>query len=295
MAKQIDVYREWLGIAESARPLNHYQLLKLRLFEDDTEKIRAQYRQFNAHVRKYAAGEFGPESQKLLNELAKAMLCLTDGERKAEYDAFLGRTDTRPGRRRTLEQILLAQRALNQDQLAKARSFAKAVGLEVREAILQQKLAAPDLVVQAYAESVGLSYLDLDDVQVDRALIVKFPAVLAREQSCVPVMIDEDRLLVASPNPVNPDVEDQLRLRFGIPARSVLCTPASIHAALAKYYPRDTGQTVRRKKQAEDDESEDEVSPQERLKQRLVIGGLVLSGSFCVYMAYRILKALFGR
>ena len=165
--KQLDVYRDWLGITDSARPFNHYQLLKLKTFEDDPEKIRANYRKLNAHVRKFSTGEFGPQSQALLNELAKAMLCLTDNERKAEYDAVLGRTTTQPGKRRTMEQILLAARAITPEQLAKARDFAKAVGMEVRDAILQQRSAAPEVVMQAYAESVGRPYLDLADIELD--------------------------------------------------------------------------------------------------------------------------------
>jgi hypothetical protein len=54
--KQLDVYRDWLKIEEKARPLNHYQLLRVKQFEDDPAKIRANYRQLNAHVRKFASG-----------------------------------------------------------------------------------------------------------------------------------------------------------------------------------------------------------------------------------------------
>ncbi|MBI1903276.1 MAG: general secretion pathway protein GspE, partial [Planctomycetia bacterium] len=70
-SQTIDVYREWLKIADANRPLNHYQLLKLKLFEDDAARIREHYRKLNEHVRKYASGQYGDESQKLLNELAK--------------------------------------------------------------------------------------------------------------------------------------------------------------------------------------------------------------------------------
>ena len=35
------------------------------------------------------------------------------------------------------------------------------------------------------------------------------------------------------------DVEEELRLRFNMPVRTVLCTPASINAVVARYYPRD--------------------------------------------------------
>src|SRR5512140_3832124 len=115
--KDLDVYRDWLEIADSNRPLNYYQLLKLKPFEDDAAKIRSSYRKLNAHVRRYASGEYGPQSQQLLNELTKAMLCLTDAQRKREYDVTLGREDQGEGRRRTFEESLLANKVLTPQQL----------------------------------------------------------------------------------------------------------------------------------------------------------------------------------
>ena len=91
MPPQLDVYRDWLKIEEAKRPLNYYQLLKLKKFEDDPVRIRHHYKQLNAHVRKYQAGDFAKQSQELLNELARAMLCLTDATRKEDYDSTLGR------------------------------------------------------------------------------------------------------------------------------------------------------------------------------------------------------------
>lgn len=240
MTKTLDVYRDWLKIAEPTRPLNHYQLLRLKAFEDDTAKVREHYRAMNAHVRKFSGGEFATQSQELLNELAKAMLCLTDKQRKGDYDAALGRKDAAGGlKARTLEQILLGSKAIDQAALDKARNFAKAIGVEVRDALVQQRLAKPEAVLPAYAESIGLPYLDLADVPLDASLIARVPGTLARTHSCVPVLIDGNELLVASPNPLDPNVEEELRLRFNMPVRSVLCTPSNISDVIAKYVPKD--------------------------------------------------------
>ena len=237
MGKELDVYRDWLGIQDAERPLNYYQLLRLNKFEDNVAKIRSHYRKMNSHVRKYGAGEYGPQSQKLLNELAKAMLSLTDAKRKREYDASLGRTDFGSGKLRSFEEILLGNKLLDQDQLKKARNYANAVGLEVRDAVLQQKLAEPEEVMLAYAESEGLPFIDLEDVDIDERLIPQIAPNTARSHSCIPFMIDGERLLMLSPNPILPDVEEELRLRFGKPVRTVLCTPKSINARIEKYYP----------------------------------------------------------
>jgi hypothetical protein len=299
MAKQIDVYRDWLGITEPARPLDHYLLLKLKRFEDSVEKIRSNYRQLNAHVRKYAAGEFGPRSQALLNELAKAMLCLTDSQRKAEYDATHGRTTKQEGGRRAIELILLASKVITQDQLAKARKFSDAVGLPLRDTLLQQRMAEPEVIMQAFAESEGLPYLDLADIEPDAELIPKVPIPTARQHLCIPVMVDDNTLLMASPNPLSPDVEDDLRLRFGIPIRTVLCTPAAANARIAQFYTKEPSKPVKAKRGAAvdgDDEEEGEASsggklflPKEKWKRQAGIAYLAAITLVIVYIAYKII------
>lgn len=240
MAKQLDVYRDWLGIQEADRPLTHYQLLRLRKFEDDPSKVREHYRKMNAHVRKFGSGDFAKQSQELLNELAKAMLCLTDAQRKAEYDVSLGRTIAGDdGRRRSLEEILLRRSIIDQAKLQKARSYATAVGVEIRDALIQQKLVPADVVMPAFAESIGVPYLDLAEFEIDPVLARRVPAYIARQQSLAAVMIDNNQLLVASAHLLEPQVEEELRLRVGLTVRTVLSTPAAIHEVVNRLYTRE--------------------------------------------------------
>ena len=58
MSNKIDVYKEWLKIDAPNRPLNYYQLLKFKDFEDDPAVIRKRYRELNAYVRKFATGDY---------------------------------------------------------------------------------------------------------------------------------------------------------------------------------------------------------------------------------------------
>ena len=311
MPAQIDVYRDWLRISDTNRPLNYYQLLRIKKFEDDTHKIRENYRRMNAHVRKYATGEYARQSQELLNELAKAMLCLTDTQRKREYDASLGREDKGEGRRRSLEETLLANKIVDQAQLDKARNFANAIGLEVRDAIVQQKLAPPEVVMQAYAESQGLPFIDLADIQISQELIPLVPTAIARQYSCIPVLMDGNQLLMASPNPLDPNVEEELRLRFGMPVRTVLCTASSINVEITRHYGRDAGPggltpamlaaaaAARSQQPAagpapaaapieSSDSSEPELSPKERAKRRMLLGTSGFAVTVFLFMFYKV-------
>ena len=241
-----DVYKNWLEITEAQRPLNYYQLLKLKPFEDNTLLIRKQYRQLNAHVKKYATGDFIEQSQALLNELAQAMLCLTDAERKADYDASLGRTSENLRKSKSFGDILVAGKICTPEQVKKAGTYADAVGLELYQAALQHKLAPPETIMLAYAESIGLPFISLDDIGVDEEFAPQIPPLMARQHSFVPVMVTDGKLLLASPSPINPDIEQELRMLFDMPIRSVICVPNQVNEAIAKYYPKDAKQFAAR-------------------------------------------------
>lgn len=245
--QKLDVYRDWLKISATNRPLNFYQILKLKPFEDNTAVIRDHYRKLNAYIRKFATGDYIDESQELLNELAKAMLCLTDKERKAEYDESLGRKGdaaaaAQPAR--SFGEILVRNRVVTPENLKKAKSYADAVGLDLHMAIIQQKLAPQEQVMLAFAESEGLPFIDLREIPVDEHYAPQIDPNMARSHSFVPVMADMGRLILASPVPLSLDVEEQLRVLFDMPIRSAICTPAQVNAAIAKHYPRDAVQQI---------------------------------------------------
>ena len=239
MAKEIDVYGDWLGIKDLKGPPDYYQLLRVKRFDDDQDRIRRHYRKLNEHVRKYSSGEYAKQSQDLLNELARAMLCLTDLERKSEYDASLGRKQAGEGKKQTIGEILLRQGAINREQLEKAEQFAKTVGFSLRDALAQQKAVPQETLMQAHAESIGLPFLNLSDITIDESLFPKVSAVLARRHSFAPVMIDNGKLLLASPNELDLQVEEDLKLRIGMPVRPVICTPADINKVINEHYSKD--------------------------------------------------------
>ena len=235
----MDFYKEWLGIPEGPRPPDHYELLRLKQFDDDTAKVRANYKKLNAHVRKYATGQYSVQSQELLNEIAKAMLCLTDPERKRDYDESLGRVFATVkddfGRQPFLD-ILVKQGKLTREQSREAQDFASKLGLSERDGVVQMKLIEPDVAAQALALHHGLSYVDLDDMIPEDDVLDATPRALVKKQSIIPLFVDDDRLLVACVDMPDHEVEDEMRLRYGVPMRAVLATPRAISQAIAKYY-----------------------------------------------------------
>jgi tetratricopeptide (TPR) repeat protein len=84
-----DPYYTWLGIPPADQPPNHYRLLGLQVGEENANAIEHAADRVMIHLRTFASGKHGVESQRLLNEVATARLCLLDPPRKAKYDAEL--------------------------------------------------------------------------------------------------------------------------------------------------------------------------------------------------------------
>ena len=235
----LDVYKEWLGIPEGPRPPDHYQLLRLVQFEDDSEKIRKNYKKLNGHVRKYATGQYSDQSQDLLNELAKAMLCLTDEESKQEYDQSLGRViddrDATTGRR-PMTSYLQDDGVLSAEQIREAKTHADRTGLSIRDALVQLKLVETDVAARAFARELGRPYVDLADMLPDDSVLDQVPRSVVRRHVCLPLFVDHGGVLVACVEEPDTELEDEIRLRFNLPIRPVIATPLSINQGIAKYY-----------------------------------------------------------
>lgn len=234
----LDVYKEWLGIPAGPRPPDHYQLLRLVQFEDDPEKVRKHYKKLNGEVRKYAAGKHSVRSQELLNELAKAMLCLTDVERKREYDESQGREfeDEDTGERKPLEVLLMQRKIISKSQVEEARERVEKTGLDMRDAVVQLKFCDQSTATQAYAEELGLPFIDLTELTPDDSILDQVPRQLVKTHSILPLFVDDDVLLVACTHPPEHDLEEELRLRLNCPVRGVLAVPLQINQGIAKYY-----------------------------------------------------------
>jgi len=87
--KTVDPYYEWLGIPPKDQPPNHYRLLGLELFEENRSVIDAAANRQMSFIKEYQAGADSELSQKLLNELSAARLCLLSAPAKAAYDEQL--------------------------------------------------------------------------------------------------------------------------------------------------------------------------------------------------------------
>lgn len=234
----LDVYKDWLGIPEGPRPPDHYQLLRLVQYEDSAEKIRKNYKKLNTHVRKYATGQYSNQSQTLLNELAKAMLCLTDEELKLDYDRSLGRVidDRDESGRRPMTSYLQDEGLISSDQAKEAKAHSERTGLTLRDALVQLKMVDHETAARAYASEIGRSYVDLADLIPENDAMDMVPKNVVRRHNCLPLFVDETAVVVACADDSDSELEDEIRLRFDKPMRVVIASGKSINQAIVTNY-----------------------------------------------------------
>ncbi len=89
MKQAFDPYHIWLGIPSEEQPPNHYRLLGVKLFEANLDVIQNAADRQMVHLRTFQTGRHMEFSQRLLNEVAAAKICLLKRDKKATYDEQL--------------------------------------------------------------------------------------------------------------------------------------------------------------------------------------------------------------
>lgn len=96
MTDHFDPYYTWLGIPPEEQPATHYRLLGVRQFEPNLDVISNAGDQRMAFLRTFQVGKRSALSQRLLNEMAAAKVCLLDPDRRKAYDEKLKAAQPKP-------------------------------------------------------------------------------------------------------------------------------------------------------------------------------------------------------
>src|SRR5271170_1777353 len=113
MSDAFDAYYNWLSIPADEQPPNHYRLLGVKEFESNADVIASAADRQMVHVRSFQSGKHAADSQRLLNELSAARICLLSPEAKNSYDQTL--------------KVVLAAKSPPRTKAAKTLPLAKAV------------------------------------------------------------------------------------------------------------------------------------------------------------------------
>ncbi len=104
------------------------------------------------------------------------------------------------------------------------------------EALLfDQGQITADQLTRATAERYGLDYVDLSIYQVDMGAAALFPATMARRYKAVPIgYVDQHTLLVATANPANVLVVDDVQIATGLDCQVAVATDEDVESLLSR-------------------------------------------------------------
>jgi type IV pilus assembly protein PilB len=156
-----------------------------------------------------------------------------------------------------LEELLRARGLIDEDQLAQARLEASDRGRSLGRILIELGYIPESALVAILAEQLGLEFVDLSETQIDPSAVALVPESTARRHNCLPVKLDENRLVLAMADPANVVAIDDIRALTKKDVRTVVATKADVLAALNRHYRLDrTAETLAEEAAAEKEEEE---------------------------------------
>ena len=140
---------------------------------------------------------------------------------------------------RKIGQILIDLGFLDEDQLEMLLSEQERNPQLLGKVGVEMGLLEEEQVVQALAEQLDMQVVELGEAKLRAELIELVPETMAQLYRVIPVQFKKEVLTVATCDPQNISIPDEMRTFLGYEIRVVIATEKEIQKALDKYYSDD--------------------------------------------------------
>lgn len=117
-------------------------------------------------------------------------------------------------------EILLSQGVIDREQLQQAQ--ARANGRRLDQQVIEMGLASEDQVLQALAAELGMRYVELAEIAVDKKLLERFPAREIFRHTLFPLSRRNGSVVVATSDPFDLEALDEVSSLSGFRLEPVL-------------------------------------------------------------------------
>jgi len=104
-------------------------------------------------------------------------------------------------------------------------------------------LITDEQIAMALAEQMGMQVVSLGDIQIPRDVLKEVTEAMAQLYRVVPLRLEDDVLTIATSEPQNLTIQDELRTFLGREVRMVVANATDLRKALERYYATE-GETV---------------------------------------------------
>lgn len=133
---------------------------------------------------------------------------------------------------------------ISEDQLEEARGVSRRMNCSVGEALVRLGYLEQSDISDAQASEFGQQFLNLEGVEIPNSVIEMVGESIARENTVIPVRLEDGSLVVAFHDPMALDVLDKLRFIVNKDIKIVVAPKDQIQGAIDRHYGQDQGQSV---------------------------------------------------
>ncbi len=133
---------------------------------------------------------------------------------------------------------LVGQGLINQEQLMKVLEVQKESNgaKKFGDVVVELGFMSEVNFTKALAGKMNVKYVDLDAIDINIDAVNKIPEALARKHTVIAIAITGKRLTVATNDPVNFNIFEEIKIATGTDCIPVLATTTAINKAIGKLY-----------------------------------------------------------
>ncbi len=135
-----------------------------------------------------------------------------------------------------LANVLLRQGLISQEDLEKAEEYQRENGGTLSEVLVELKLVKEEQVVIGLAEQLGIPHMKLTHYILDPKVMEIIPARVVRKEKVVPLSRSGNTLTIATADPLNVLMIDNLRAITRCNIQTIVSTPSEINEVIGDYY-----------------------------------------------------------
>ncbi|MGE4233792.1 MAG: type II secretion system ATPase GspE [Bacteriovoracia bacterium] len=142
-------------------------------------------------------------------------------------------------------EILLKTTSLTEPQLKEALEIQSAEGGQLGEILVRKNYILPHELLRALSAQIDLIFVeDLKPNEIDANLVTNLPINYARSKEVLPISKHDNIVTIATSNPFNLSIIDDLRVFTGSRIKLVVSTSARIQDAINRVYERATANMI---------------------------------------------------
>ena len=140
-----------------------------------------------------------------------------------------------------LKGMLIDSDICTEDQLIEIEEEHERTGKVFQALLVDYEILAEEELMGLIAQNLGTDVVDLSGVEIEKEIVDSIDPSTIRMYGILPLKEEDGVLTIATFNPLNYQVPEELRFILGKDIHMVIANEAQIDSSIEKYYPVETG------------------------------------------------------